>query len=77
MEDMQKLRDDNYRRRGMLVETGMSDDELAVKMRRCGGGVTCDQCGKLFYDHPYIHEARDQDGGLFLHLLCDGTIAKL
>lgn len=38
---------------------------------RCGGGVTCEQCGRLYYDHP-----ADRDYP-FLTVLCDGSVAKL
>lgn len=38
---------------------------------RMGGGVTCDECGHVLYDHPEL------PGATFLTVLCDGSLAKL
>lgn len=38
---------------------------------RCGGDVICEHCGRKYYDHPVEPEYP------FLHLLCDGSVAKL
>ena len=38
---------------------------------RAGGGVVCDECGHLYYDHPEL------PGATFLTVLCDGSVVKL
>jgi hypothetical protein len=40
--------------------------------QRAGGGCTCEDCGKLYYDHSYFAEPYE-----FLTLLCNGSIVKL
>lgn len=43
---------------------------------RCGGGVTCEICGKEYYDHkPEMNLL--YDGYPFLTVLCNGERVKL
>ena len=65
------------RKRGKLVETGLTVEEVAAKMHRASGLVVCDECGKEYYDHPYVAECRTDEGMPFLHLICNGDIVKL
>lgn len=46
---------------------------------RAGGGVTCEACGRLYYDHPpdRRRHALDADGRPVLRVLCDGRRVKL
>lgn len=69
--------DEFLRKKGKLVTTGLTDEEISIKMIRTDGGAICSVCGKEHRDHPYIDEARDWDGYPFLHLICDGMIVKL
>lgn len=63
--------------RGKLVTVDLSDEEIMRQERRCGGDCVCEECGKIYYDHPYIANSVDWEGRPFLHLICNGTIAKL
>jgi len=54
---------------------GESDSE--VEFIRAGGDCVCDECGKLYYDHPMDYENLDFNGGPFLHILCSGERVKL
>jgi hypothetical protein len=38
---------------------------------RMGGGVTCEECGCVLYDHPEL------PGDTYLTVLCDGSVTKL
>jgi hypothetical protein len=73
---MESYREEYYRIKGKLKETGLTTEEIARKMHRASGDCVCD-CGKDYYSHPYVTEARDQDGEPFLHVLCNGDIVKL
>lgn len=44
---------------------------------RASGDVECEQCSKLYRDHPYCAGSRLPDNHYFLHVLCDGTHVKL
>lgn len=46
---------------------------------RAGGGVTCEACGRLYYDHPpdRRRHALDAEGRTVLRVLCDGRRVKL
>lgn len=68
---------DYYRKRGMLVHLGISEDETTRRMMRTAGECVCEQCGKKHRDHPLIDDVLDFGDRPFLHLLCDGTLAKL
>ena len=71
---------DYYRKRGMLIHLGVTEEEIDRRMMRTSGDCICEQCGKEHRKHPFIDdvltniEFRPQP---FLHLLCDGTLAKL
>lgn len=72
---MESYREKYYRRKGWLVETGRTDDDLASNFYRASGLTIC-ECGKEYYSHPYATEARDHDGEPYLHVLCNGDIIK-
>ena len=62
---------------GKLHKTGMTIDEIASRMFRASGDCICDACGRDYYSHPYVFEARDDEGNPFLHVTCAGDIVKL
>ncbi len=64
-------------RKGMLVHLGITEDEIAEKMLRVCQDCICEECGKFYYQHPYIVDTLDWEGHPYLRALCDGTIAKL
>lgn len=64
-------------RKGKLVETGLTDDEVAERAFRASHLCICDVCGKEYIDHPYVSECRDDANMPFLHLICNGDIVKL
>ena len=64
-------------KRGKLVETGLPTAEVARRMIRASGLCICSDCGEDYYSHPYVSEARDDEGMPFLHVLCNGDIVKL
>lgn len=68
---------EHLKRRGMLVETGLTEDEIARKMRRTSGEMICAICGKDYYHHPYVSEARDGENHPYLNIICDSSIVKL
>lgn len=70
-------RDEFLRKRGMLVKTGLTEDELAERMFRSDHRCICPECGKRYGSHPLAEEVRDIDGNPFLHVICDGSIVKL
>lgn len=43
---------------------------------RASGDSICDDCGKLYFDHPYTDD-RDYLGRPFLKQLCNGQVVKL
>lgn len=49
------------------IQKRLDNDE----MRRAGGDVICDVCGKRYYDHPVIEDFE------WLHITCDNKIVKL
>ncbi len=64
--------------RNMLVHAGLTEDEIDLKMRRTDQNCICEECGKTHREHPYIDDTLSWiDGNPYLHLLCDGTLAKL
>jgi len=69
--------DDFLKKRGLLVETGLTHDQLAVMMIRTDGRCVCQSCGKKYREHPYATEARNWDGEVYLHVICGGMIVKL
>lgn len=64
-------------RRGRLRKTGLTHDELALRMYRADQRVICKTCGKQYIDHPFADEARDPDNLPYLHVVCNGDIVKL
>ena len=64
-------------RKGKLVKTGLTIDEVAARMHRASGLCICTECGEDYYSHPYVHECRDDEGSPFLHIICNGDIVKL
>jgi len=70
-------REEYLRIKGKLVDTGKTHDELEIGFYRASGLCVCNVCNKLYYDHPYANEARDQEGAPYLNVLCDGDIVKL
>lgn len=68
---------EHLKRRGKLVKTGMTVDELAVAMVRACGDCICEVCGKDYYSHPFADEARTDENRPFLHVTCNGDIVKL
>ncbi len=66
------------RQRGMLVHADLTEDEIDIKMRRTDQNCICEECGKTHREHPYIDDTLSWlDGRPYLHLLCDGILAKL
>lgn len=66
------------RNRNMLVHADVTEDEIDERMRRVDQNCVCDECGKLYREHPYIDDTLDwMDGRPYLHLLCSGVLAKL
>ena len=61
--------------RGMLVHCGYAEEEIDWRMYRTSGLTECDDCGKIVYKHPFIDDVLDQ-GRPWLHLICDGELAK-
>lgn len=59
------------------VTTGLSADELCIRMFRADQNCICPICSKRYGDHPYAKEAIDFEDRPFLHVLCDGSIVKL
>ena len=72
---MSNLFKERMYRKGMVVTTGLSDEDLGQRMMRAGN-CTCQECGKLYSEHPYVEESWFEDH-FFLHILCDETIVKL
>jgi hypothetical protein len=71
---------DYYRKKGKLVHLGITPEEVDRRMLRTCGDTICEECGKKHYDHPLIDDVMDETGDRlrpFLHIICDGTIAKL
>jgi len=65
-------------RKGRLVTLGISEDEVAKRMRRVNGEQVCEICNKQYWQHPYITDSVDAfENRPYLHLLCNGVIAKL
>ncbi len=73
---MEDNREKYYRKKGWLVETGRTHDDLASNFYRTAGTMICDECGKEYHSHPYATEARSHDGSPYLHVLCNGDIIK-
>lgn len=73
---MEPYREEHWRAKGRLVDTGKTHDELATIFYRASGLCTCDECGKDYYSHPYAYEAQDRDGEPYLQVLCNGDIIK-
>jgi|WetSurMetagenome_2_1015567.scaffolds.fasta_scaffold588172_2 hypothetical protein len=48
-----------------------------VKWYRAGGDVICTECNKPYKDHPMDKDIHDQDGNLYLNVLCNGDRVKL
>lgn len=69
--------DDFLRKRGRLVTTGLTKEALLTKMHRASGECACNECGRCYYDHPYVDELRDWEDNPYLHILCNGEIVKL
>ena len=67
---------DYLKKKRMLVHCGYSEDEIGEKMFRTSGECVCKECGKPYRKHPFIDDVLS-DGQPWLHLLCDGTLAKL
>ena len=71
---------DYYEKKGMLVHLGIPEQEVWRRMMRTDQNCICEECGKKHREHPFIDDVLD-DPDLrpqpFLHLLCDGTLAKL
>jgi len=48
---------------------------------RAGGDCECSVCGKLYYDHPYCAQFKNENGGAYdsyyMHVLCNGDHVKL
>ena len=65
------------RRRGKLVKTGRTDEDIIVSMYRADQHCICDECGEEYWRHPYAEECLDDQGMPFLHVLCNGDIVKL
>jgi len=71
---------DYYRKKGKLVHLGIPPDEVDRRMLRCGHETICEECGKMYIDHPYIDDVMDETGDRlqpYLHIICNGIIAKL
>lgn len=71
---------DYYRKKGKLVHLGISEEEVDRRMLRTSGETICEDCGLKHREHPFIDDVMDATGDRltpFLHLLCDGTLAKL
>lgn len=68
----------HFRKRGMLVHLDdLKEGELGKRMFTTVGYCKCEQCGITYDRHPYIDNYLGQNGRPFLHLLCDGRLAKL
>jgi hypothetical protein len=48
-----------------------------TEMRRAGGDVVCELCGRPYRKHVLTYEFVDWDGHPFLHVHCDGSLLKL
>jgi len=72
-EDNRKL--EYFFRRGKLVHCGYAEEEIDRQMYRTSHLTPCTECGKLVIDHPYIDDVLD-NGDPWLHLMCDGSLAK-
>jgi len=54
------------------------EEDRMSKSFRASGYVTCDICGKIYYDHPaYIPSGKTNNGIPWLNELCDGKLVKL
>jgi uncharacterized cysteine cluster protein YcgN (CxxCxxCC family) len=65
------------------IETGeyllgkrTQEEQDQERMKRLPHDGICATCGKTCIKHPF-HTALDWDGNPYLHVLCDGTLAKL
>jgi hypothetical protein len=65
------------RLKGKLKMLNLSDEEIARDMIRASGDCICEECGKKYYDHPYIENNLDGEGHPYLHITCNGLIVKL
>ena len=63
------------RDRGRLVHCGYSEEKLDELMYRTSHLTECPECGKIAIDHPYIDDVL-YEGEPWLHLMCDGGLAK-
>lgn len=71
---------DYYKKRGRLVHLGIPVDEVWRRMQRTDQNTICEECGKKHREHPFIDDVLDDVDfrpAPFLHLLCDGRLAKL
>lgn len=71
---------DYYRKKGKLVHLDLTEEEIDRKTIRAGHECICEECGKMYIDHPYIDNVMDGSGDRlqpFLHVICDGLIVKL
>ena len=74
---MQLYREEQLRRKGKLIDAGLTHEELASRFYRASGECICSECGRDYYSHPYASEARDRDDQPYLHIICNGDIVKL
>lgn len=63
------------RNRNMLVHCGYTEEKIDERMYRTSGLTECIHCGIIVYEHPFIDDVLDE-GRPWLHLMCDGGLAK-
>ena len=61
----------------------MEDNRQPIDASKCpdfetaSGLCVCEECGKLYFDHPMAEEHLSWQGLPWLNRLCDGTLVKL